>query len=202
MHVRTDIPGVEDLQRVSISLDRLAGPRFQVCILRIPAGKRSVMLRDRLVRIGSCGARWVRVQMILEDLEIDLLEPGLEEPGLPKPSQVVGGIGTAQILYCGVLLVCLVRAEFWRSARTEILRRSQHPRLPGSGEWSYRRIAAPHSGTGWVRPGERLARTVALRKRNDGTANVLTEVQAAEHIAWESHSGYDPRSCRFLSHCR
>ena len=157
MHVRTDIPGVEDLQRVSISLDRLAGPRFQVCILRIPAGKRSVMLRDRLVRIGSCGARWVRVQMILEDLEIDLLEPGLEEPGLPKPGQVVDGVVTVQILYCGILLVGVVRTEYWRSARTEILRRSQDPRLPGSGEWSYRRIAAPHSGSRRVRAGEGLA---------------------------------------------
>ena len=180
----------------------LARPQFQVRILRIPAAKGSVMLSDRFVRIRSCGPGWVRVQMILEDLEIDLLEPGLEEPGLPKPRKVVGGIGTVQILYCGILLVRVVRTEYWRWARTEILRRSQDPRLPGSGEWSYWRIAAPHSGSGRVRTGEGLARTVALSERDHGPANVLAKVQAAEHIAWESHSGYHARGCRFLSHSR
>src|SRR5206468_4630091 len=66
----------------------LAGPQFEICVLRIPTGQRGVMLRDRLVRICSCCAWRVGVQVVLEYLEIDLLEPQLEKARLPEPGQM------------------------------------------------------------------------------------------------------------------
>ena len=89
----------------------LAGPQFEVCVLRIPTGQRGVVLRDRLVGIRSCCAWRVGVQVILEDLEIDLLEPRLEKARLPEPGQMVGSIGVVQILYRRVLLIGIVRSE-------------------------------------------------------------------------------------------
>ena len=82
----------------------LAGPQFEICILRIPTRQRGVVLRDRLVGVRSCSTWRVGVQVILEDLEIDLLEPRLEKARLPEPGQMVDGVGVVQILHRRVLL--------------------------------------------------------------------------------------------------
>src|SRR5262245_24114523 len=102
------------------------------------------MLSDRLISVRSSSRRCVQVQMILKDFEIHLLEPGLEKPRLPKPGQVIGAVGAAQILYCRILSVGHIGSECGRRTKAEILSGRQHPRLPGSGERSNRRIAAPH----------------------------------------------------------
>src|SRR5262249_41004690 len=129
----------------------LAGPQFKVYVLGIPARQRGVMLRDGLIGICSCGARCVYVQMILEDLQIKLLKPGLEKSGLPEPGEVVGGVRRAQIFNRGILAVGHVGSEYGGWTRPELLRRSQHPGFPGSGERSHRRVAAPQAGSGRIR---------------------------------------------------
>src|SRR5947209_19351448 len=59
----------------------LTRARFEIGVLRIPAGENGVVLGDRLIRVSSGRPRCVHVQVILKDLEIDLLKPGLTEPG-------------------------------------------------------------------------------------------------------------------------
>src|SRR5579862_5263412 len=108
----------------------LAGPKFKIRVLRVPAGERGVVLGDGLVGIGPRGPRCVHVQMILENLQIDLLEPRLKEPGLPEPGQVVRGVRAIEILYCRVLSVGGIGSKYGRRAQTEVLRRRQHPWFP------------------------------------------------------------------------
>src|SRR5438132_3169781 len=132
--------------------------------------------------------------MVLEDLQIDLLEPRLEKPGLPEPCQVVDAVAAAQILYGRILPVGRIGSEYGRRTRTEILGRGQHPWLPGAGERSNRRIAAPHTGRGRIGAIEGLAGAVALSERDHGSPDVLPPVQSTEDIAGECHASHHPRS--------
>ena len=102
---------------------RLAGPQLEICVFRVPAGERGVMLGDGLVGIRARGTRRVQVQVILKDLQIDLLEPRLEKPGLPEPGQMVGAVRAAEVLYPRVLRAGGIGSECGRRAKTEVLRR-------------------------------------------------------------------------------
>ena len=150
------------------------------------------MLGDGLVGIGPCGPRCVQVQVILEDLQIDLLEPGLEKPGLPEPGQVVGGVGTAETLYSCILHIGNIGSEYRRRAGTETRGRGYHPRLPGAGERSHWSTAAPHTRRRRIGAVEGLARAVALSECDHCPSDALAQVQSTEGIARERHARHHP----------
>ena len=63
----------------------LAWARFKIRVLRIPTGEDGVVLGDSLICVSPGRPRWVQVQVVLKDLEVQLLQPRLKKPGLPKP---------------------------------------------------------------------------------------------------------------------
>src|SRR5437899_13097243 len=96
------------------------------------------MLRDGLVCVSPRRARRVRIQMILEDFEIDLLKPWLKKSRLPKPCKMVRRIRTIQALYRRVLSIGRIRPQHRRRAKAEILGAPEHPGLPRASERSHR----------------------------------------------------------------
>src|SRR5580704_5111794 len=151
----------------------LAWPKLKICILRIPAGERRVVLCDGLIGVSPRSARRVEVQMVLKDLLVHLVQPFLKEARLPEPGQMIGIVRANEVLDGGVLDVGGVGAERrWRT-RAEIVGSIQHPRLPCAGQRRHWIGAAPYARRRRIGSAEDLAGAVALSVSDYRISDVL-----------------------------
>src|SRR5205823_3015629 len=107
------------------------------------------MLRDGLQGVSSRRPWRIRIQMVLEDLCLHLLQPRLKKPGLPEPCGMVGRVGALQVLIGGILSVRFGGAECRRRGWPELAPRGKHPRTPRARERRDRVGTAPNSRCGW-----------------------------------------------------
>src|SRR5437868_4141845 len=126
------------------------------------------MLRDGFQGVSARCPRCIRIQMILEDLSLHLLQPRLEKPGLPEPRQMVGGVGSLEVFIGGVLSVCVGGAECRRGGWPELVARGEDPRMPSARQRCDRAGTTPDSRCGGKRSRERLIGTVAVCIRDHG----------------------------------
>src|ERR1700716_1028576 len=76
-----------------------ARTKLEVSEFRIPAGDRSIVLRDRGESVSACRSRRIRVKPGLEDLTMSRIQPRRDEGRLPEPGGVLDGIVAHEVLH-------------------------------------------------------------------------------------------------------